>query len=125
MNFISDLSLTQNVFNNIGYVRYVYPKGKIKPSFQLGGFVNYFFKTDYSRYLEVINDLGNTYHTGYENDNPFSKLDFGVSIGAGICLNYLKNNVLFIDFRYQRGFGWLDALNSNTFVINADFQIGK
>jgi len=125
MNFSSYISSTQHIFNNLGYVRYEFPKGKLRPTFQLGGFVSYFFKADYSRYLEVRNFLGNTTYTDYKNDSPFSNLNFGVNLGIGLGINYFHNKELQLDLRYQRGFGWLNDFNTNAFIINADFQIGR
>jgi hypothetical protein len=63
MNYLNDISLTQNAFNSLGIIKYEFPKGKIRPTFQIGGFAKYFFKTDYERNLEVQFSWGDTYFT--------------------------------------------------------------
>lgn len=125
MNYIDDIALTQNSFNNLGILKYEFPKGKFRPTFQIGGFINYFFKSDYSRNLEVIYSWGDTYFTEQIHDNPFSKFDYGINIGAGLRSIYLKDKELFLDFRYKRGFGLLQSIQTNTFSINIGTQIGK
>ena len=125
MNYLNDISVTQNAFNNLGYIKYEFPKGKIRPAFHLGAFVNYFFKTNFNRNLEVKFSWGDTYFTSQSKDSPFMKLDFGVNVGIGLSTNYLNDKELLLDFRYQRGFGWLNALNTNMFIVNAGFQIGR
>lgn len=125
MNYLNDISLTQNSFNNLGIIKYEFPKGKIRPTFQIGGFVKYFFKTDYERNLEVQFSWGDTYFTYQTNENPFSKFDFGINCGMGLKTLFLNDKELFIDLRYQRGFGMLQCLNTNTLLINLGIQIGK
>lgn len=125
MNYANDISLTQNSIHNLGFIKYEYPKGKIRPTFQMGGFVKYIFNTTYNRNLEVKFSNGNTFYTSQINENPFAKYDFGVLCGFGIRSSYLNEREMFVDFTYQRGFGLLKGLNTNTFSINAGFQIGK
>lgn len=125
MNYLNHISLTQNAYNNLCIIKYEFPKGKIRPTFQIGGFAKYFFKTDYDRNREVQFSWGDTYFTNKTNDSPFAKFDFGINLGAGLRSIYLNDKELFLDFRYQRGFGLLQGLNTNTFLINIGFQIGK
>ncbi len=125
MNYLNDISCTQNAFNNLGIIKYEFPVGKIRPTFQIGGFAKYFFKTDYERKLEVRFSSGDTYFTNQTNDSPFSKFEFGINCGAGLKSLYLNDKEFYLDIRYQRGFGLLQTFNSNTFLINIGFQIGK
>lgn len=125
MNYLNDISLTQNMFNNLVVLKYEFPKGKIRPTFQIGGFAKYFFKTDYTRNLEVKYSWGDTYFTNQANDSPFAKYDFGINLGTGLKYIYLNSKEILFDFRYQRGFGLLQGLNTNTYSINLGFQVGK
>ncbi len=123
--YLSHESLTQDVFNNVCVMKYEFPKGKIRPTFQMGGFVNYFIKTDYKGNIEAKYSWGDTYSSYQFNGNPFSKFDFGINCGVGLKSLYLNDKELFIDLRYQKGFGLLRYLSTNTLLINLGFQIGK
>lgn len=125
LRYFNDISLTQNALNNLGLIRYEFPKGKIRPTFQIGGFARFYFKNDYKRDLLVQFSWGETYYTKQINDSPFSKFDFGISCGVGLKSLYLNGKEVLLDLRYQRGFGLLKNLNTNTLMINLGFQIGK
>jgi hypothetical protein len=107
-------------------IKYEFPKGKIKPTFQTGCFVNYSFLTNYERNLEVktsIND--NTIYTKKYSDNPFNKYNIGLNFGIGLTGTYKNDNELFLDLRYQKGTSFYFGLDANTIILNAGFQIGK
>lgn len=123
--YLNDIDITRNSINNSAFIKYEFPKGKIRPTFQIGGFVNYFFKTDYSRKLEVKHSYGETYYTYQTNCSPFEKYDVGIICGFGLNGIYLSKKEMFCDFRYQRGFGQLQGLNTNVFSIILGMQIGK
>lgn len=125
LNFLNDIIWSANMLNYHGLIKYEFPKGKVKPTFQAGGFVKYFFKSDYNRNLEVRYSSGNIYYTDQSNENPFSKFDMGISIGSGFKTEIMDSKEIFFDFRYQRGFGILEGLNTNTYSVNFGFQIGK
>lgn len=122
---INDITLIQNVFNNVCLVKYEFPNGKIKPTMHIGGFAGYYFKTDYERNREVIFAWGDTKSKDQINDSPFEKFDYGINCGAGLKIHYKNDKELFLDLRYQRGFGLLKQFNTNTFLMNLGFQIGK
>lgn len=120
---VNDISLKQNIFNNLVFLKYEFPKGKIRPTFQIGGFAKYFFNPEYNRKHEKIFPWGETYYTEQFNDNPFSNIDIGINFGAGLKTTSLKGKELYMDFRYQKGFGLIRGMNTNTFSMNLGFQI--
>ncbi len=125
MTFYNDINWTQNIFNNVVLLKYEFPNGKIKPTFQIGGFIRYSFISKYTKNLHVINSLGNTYNKSQTDDSPFSKFDYGINCGIGFISTYINEKELFLDIRYQRGFGIVQHLNTNSLTINVGFQIGK
>ncbi len=126
LNYLNTISLIQNTLKNLAVIKYEFPNGKIKPVFQFGGFVNYVFKTEYNRDIEVkFLSSGETYYTDYSNNNPFSKIDFGFNSGIGLKMDFFNEREIFIDVRYQRGFGSMKNFNTNIFSINAGFQLRK
>lgn len=122
---INDISFTQNVFNNLCIVKYEFPKGKFRPTFQIGGFAKYLFKTNFERDLEVLFSWGSTYFTKHFNENPFSQFEFGINCGAGLKGLVFNNKEIFLDLRYQRGFMQLKGINTNTLSVNLGLQLGK
>jgi hypothetical protein len=123
--YINDISFTKNVLNNLIFVKYEFPKGKIRPTFQVGGFANYLFKTDYERNLEAQFAWGSTYYTEQFYDSPFLKFDFGINCGVGFKSLIFSNKEIFFDLRYQRGFLLLKGINTNTLSMNLGLQLGK
>ena len=124
-NYINSLVLTQSAFSNAGIVRYEFPKGKIRPTFQAGAFVNYFLTTEFNRDLLVKFSTGDTYFTDESNESPFSKFDYGINLGVGAVSEMSNKKEISIDLRYQRGFGLIPGYNSNNLSLNIGFQIGK
>lgn len=125
LTYLNDVRFTRNSINNAGSFRYEFPRGKFRPSFHLGAFINYFFKTKYQRDLEVLYVTGNTYYTDRFNERPFSTFDFGVSIGMG--LNFpVGGKDVFIDLKYQRGWGvLLPILYTHHFSVDLGYPLGK
>jgi hypothetical protein len=122
ITYLNVINLTQNTFNYLGFIEYEFPKRKIKPTFQFGTFAKYSFKTDYNRDIKMTYTGGKTYTT-QTNDNPFDNYDFGVNLGLGFNSIVMKDKEIFVDFRYQRGFGLFKGLNTNTYLISLGFQI--
>lgn len=125
MNVFNDITLTQNAFNNLTVIKYEFPKGKIRPTFQIGGYVNFFLKAEYNRNQVVKYSWGETYYTNQAKDNPFAKNELGVNCGVGIKSIYHKGKELYLDLRYQRGIGILQEMKTNTVSLNLGVQIGK
>lgn len=123
--YYNDIKLTQNTLNNLIILKHEVAKGKIRPEFQIGGFVRYSFITNYNRSLEIKLSNGKTFYANHTDESPFSKFDIGINCGIGLKSTYLKNKELYLDVRYQRGFGLMQNLQTNTFSINLGFQIGK
>ena len=124
-SYINDISYTQNGINNLFSVKYKFPKGKVRPTVQVGGFFDYFFSVEYGRELEVKYPVSEQSFWYNYNDNPFEKYDVGINLGLGFVRKYQKGKELFLDFRYQRGFGFLEELNTNTYSIVLGLQLGK
>jgi len=124
-SYISNITTHQHTIGNSGLIRYEFPKGKFRPTFQVGGFINYFFKVDYTCNLEVKWPWGDTYFADKIKESPFSKFDYGISLGLGVIRELSIGKEIGIDLRYQRGFGLLQGINTNYFFINMGFQIGK
>jgi len=124
-NFLNNIDLTQNIFNNRLLIKYEIPKMKLKPTLQIGGFVNYYFITDYFRDEEVLFSWGDVYSSNESDESPFLKYDYGLSVGIGLTVAYINEKELFVDLRYQRGFGLLNGLNTNLYMMNFGFQLSK
>ncbi len=125
MNYLNEVSYTQNMIHNLGYLKYEFPRGKFRPTFQFGGFANYFFNTNYHRDLEVLFSWGDTYLEAETEDNPFLKMNYGVNLGVGIKSFYMKDREIFVDLQYKRGFGLIESINTNRVTINLGLQLGK
>ena len=99
-----------------------YPKQNLRPVILVGGFLSNFFNTEYERELEVIYPWGDTKEIGTTNQNPFNNADFGISFGFGLSIKNRKDKEIFIDLKFNRGFGILKGLNSNSISLNSGFQ---
>lgn len=130
MTYTNDISLKQNSFNNALHVKYEYARGKYRPTLKLGFFKNYFFNTDSTRELDLKWSWGETYYNSVSHENPFSKSDYGISMGAGVIREISKNCGAFLDFKYQRGAGLLSNINlkdqyTDNFSLSFGIQFGK
>ncbi len=125
MTHLNDITLKINSIQNSGVIKYEFPKGKIRPTFHAGLFFDYAFNTVYSRNLVVKFSWGETDYTRQFRDNSMGIINWGMNCGVGIRYNYLNDKVLFLDLRYQRGYGIFQNMNTNTFIINLNFQIGS
>lgn len=125
MTYLNNISLSQNVINNGFSFKYEISNKKIRPKLILGGFIDYFFQSNYERSIEVLFSWGDPYYTGIITDSPFSKLDYGIIAGFGFTTDVLNGHEIYLDFNYQRGFGLLKGLNTNTFTTSLGFQIFK
>jgi hypothetical protein len=121
-DFINDISMMNYVWNNSFNFRYEFPTGKLRPVFEAGFFLNYYFKSDYKRDLSFTMD-GSDYQKEF-NDYPFRKFDRGVGVGTGL-IGSVKNMPMRLDLRYKRGFGIINGLETNTFSLTISMQIGK
>ncbi len=125
LDYYNNISVIQHNFNGNVIIKYEFPTGKIRPTFQVGGFVKYTFIEDYVKDLNVETTSGETYLVNQSKDSPFIKFDYGVSCGIGIRGKYVKEKELYLDLRYQRGFGMLMNLNTNAISLNLGLQLGK
>lgn len=124
INYQNDIKLIQNSINNSFILEYEFTNYKIRPSIQLGGFVNYYFSNNYKRNLVALlnNDV---FLTVEYHKYPFSKYDYGVNIGVGFKGKLTNNRGFFIDMRYQRGMGLLKNISTNNYSINIGINISK
>ncbi len=121
VNYVNDITLIHNFLNNSGILRYEFPKGKIRPTFQIGTFVNYSFITNNTRNLESRG----AHYTYEANEAPFSNFDYGLNLGLGVVAELFNKKEISLDLRYQRGFGLIQGFNSDYLMLNIGFQIGK
>jgi len=124
INYQSDIKLIQNSINNSLILEYEFTNYKIRPSIQLGGFVNYYFSNNYKRTLVALlnNDV---FFTEKYDKNPFSDYDYGVNIGVGFKGKLPNNRGFFVNMRYQRGMGLLKNISTNNYSINIGVNISK
>ncbi len=125
VDYLNNIALKLNSIDSRGVIKYEFPKGKVRPTFQIGGFAKYFFKTEYNRDLDITYTWIDSFLENQNYENPFSKFDYGIVCGIGVKSFYLSDKELFLDLKYQRGFGLLKNLSSNTISFDLGFQIGK
>ncbi|MFL1010916.1 hypothetical protein [Flavisericum labens] len=121
--YINDISWVESRVQNLCVFNYEFPRGKFRPTFQFGGFLNYFFGDEYSRNLEASYSWGEVFDTDQTNDNPFSKWGYGINLGLGLRSTYKNDKELYLDMRYQAEFGRLKGIMANVISINLGFQI--
>jgi hypothetical protein len=114
-----EITLTNNNFNNLFFIKYEFPRGKIRPTFQFGGFFRYSFVTGFETKF-MSRDIPLNYQV---KNNPFRNIEQGINCGVGLKNIFLYDKEIFIDMRYQRGFGILKNLNTNTFSVNLGLQL--
>jgi len=123
--YVNDIKLTRNVLNNSFQLKYELTKGRVQPSFHLGGCVNYSFMTQYEQHY-TIQDLSGrplTHTSFYEY--PFPNLDFGVKVGFGIVGKVFNDRSAYLDFSYMKSVGILMKLDANVFSLSLGVGIGK
>lgn len=125
MPVTNDISLKQNVFRNAIFMKYEFPKGKLRPTFQIGGFLNNYFGTKYNRDFVIKTTDGEVFGTNSSQKNEFKKIDAGFNFGIGLKTIIVNNKELFMDLRYQRGYGLLESVNTDNISLNLGLQIGK
>lgn len=127
MTYLDDITMSFNSFSNMAMIKYEFPKGKIRPTYQFGFFYDRFLKPESNRNTDVLHSWGDiNYSNNYTTKSfigPFKNFDFGVSLGVGVKSFYMKDKELFLDLKYKRGFGLADQLNTNTFLLNLGIQI--
>lgn len=125
-NYYNDINYKQYTFSNEILFKYeTSQKRKFSPTFSIGAFLNYAINPEYHRNLEVKLFSGYTRYTNEFTENPFSNLDYGISFGVGLKKVILKKKELFFDLKYRRGFGLLEGISTNSFILNTGIQIGK
>ena len=118
-----DLTIQFSSINSLGIVRHEFPKGKYRPVFLAGGFVNYFLSERFDRVYEARFPNGETYFRN-EKSEYLEDFNYGIALGAGIK-TYISKRQMFLDFRYQRGFHLLDFHHSNQYSLNLGLLFGK
>lgn len=123
--FDNTIKYSQNTLNNLFIMKYVFSKKKIQPNIQVGGFLNYSFQSDYERKEVVYFEWGQTYDSRTYTNNPFNKIDYGLSLGTGFSKIMKNKKKMFIDLQYKLGFGFFQGMTTNVISINCGFQLGK
>lgn len=121
----TNVDYTYNAINNSVLCKYEFPKKKFKPTFQIGGFIDYFFGAEYNGSYEVKLSSGTIFNSYQTDESPFENYDLGILCGIGLKTEYKEGKELFFDFRYKRGLGQLHGLNSNILSLVFGMQIGK
>jgi hypothetical protein len=125
-NYYNNINYEQFALNNEILFKYEFSKKrKIRPTFSLGAFFNYAISTEYNRDLEVKFFSGYTRYTEQFNENPLSKIDYGISFGIGLKKVNIKKKELFFDLKYRKGLGLIEGLTTNHLLLNIGMQIGK
>jgi len=122
-NHLNEINLTQTSYSNRLVLNYEFPKEKIKPNFQIGGFSNHFFNVNYQRDLEIKFAWGDTHQTASTSESPFNRVDYGLCVGLGLNKIYSKEKEIFLNVRYNRGLGFLKGLNTNYFYLICCIEI--
>jgi len=125
INYLNDIKLIQKSINNTFILEYEFTNYKIRPSIQLGGFLNYYFSNDYKRNLVALLNNNDVFFTEKYTKYPFSNYDYGVNIGVGFKGKLFNKKDFFVDMRYQRGMGLLKNINTNSYSINIGVKISK
>lgn len=126
--YTNTIKFTRSVFGNNIYFKYEFPQGKIRPTFQIGGFANFALQTDYQRSLEVVDSFGEPQTSDEFTVSPFKKFEAGINLGFGFNATVFNEKELFFELNYQRGSGLLPklkGLNSNMYSVNIGYQLGK
>ncbi len=124
-NINNNISLTLNSFNNDFIFKHQFHGKKIKQTLGFGGFLNYFFKSDYKRVENKKYSWKNENTIEESSENPFSKLDFGFSLGFGFITRTNKQKEISANFRFKKGLGYMKSLNSNYLTFSIGYQLGK
>ncbi len=125
MNIIDVVAYSHHAFNNSFAFKYAFLKGGFRPTLHAGGFVNYFFLSDFYQSGEVTFSWGESYYKNETTESPFSKLDYGLIAGLGFTGIVFKEKEFFVDLKYQKGFGMLYGWNTETYSLNIGLSIGK
>ena len=126
LTHVNSIDLTRHSLNNSLSLKYETPRGKFRPTYQIGGFLNYFVKTNYLRESSLILPSGTESLPIEYTNNPFTNFDFGLNFGIGLNLKLENTKELFLDLKYQRGLGLLIPLvNSNYLSLNIGYELGK
>lgn len=122
---VHSIELSHNTFNNLLMLKYEFPNGKFRPTFQAGCFWKFLFGVEYRRESAEQFVSGGLFNEQEFDEYPFSNTEFGLNVGAGLKTYYQKQKEMYIDLRYQRGLGYIEGLHTNNFSLNLGFEIGK
>lgn len=124
LTHVNDINITRLSLNNSISLKYETPRGKFRPTYQIGSFFNYFFKTNFLRESSLILPSGTETPPIEHTNNPFTNFDFGISFGIGLNLIVENTKEIFLDLKYQRGFGVLTpSVDSNYLSLNIGYSM--
>jgi hypothetical protein len=93
---------------------YEAPKGRIKPTFQAGGFFEKMLSNDLREVYTRSYSWGSQDYQSVNTYNKFSNSDFGVVLGAGLLGSRATGKAWMVDARYNWGMG----INYVGYVMN-------
>ncbi len=126
---VNQITISQNSIKASAHVGYEFSGEKIRLTYLVGGFFNYYIKTDYKRAYSEIWDSDSNIGLSYEtNDSPFSKHEYGFSLGLGLIMKNKNDKEMSTTLRYQRGYGLFDMYNffsTNNLSLSYTLQANK
>lgn len=121
---IYNTEIKQQYLNSLVLMKYEFPSGKIRPTFQLGGFLRLNLGTDHVTTRELRITSNNTLLSeSIYSDNLVEAFDYGVNAGIGLKGFYIDNKEILLDLRYQRGVNFIEGFSPNVFSLNLGFQL--
>lgn len=118
IDYYMSMAYLQQSINNVFLFTYEFPKGKIRPLFQIGAFFNYFFIQDFSNNLTAEDLYGNQYTNNELTSSPFPEYQYGLCFAIGNYLKIYKQQEILFELRYSNGFGLQKDLNSQTIYLS-------
>jgi len=122
--FQLDQSLKRQTLSQSLMLKFERQQGTFRPLIGIGGFFNYYFSSDYELKLIEMSPEGEIYSEQYNYNSPFHSIDYGISICTGVNFVAL-NRLMFIDLKYQIGFGLGMGFLSQNFILNLGIPFGK
>lgn len=122
--YTNHITINQTSANTAFFFRFELPSKQIKPSFLIGGFLDYNFTPSFTRRQEIWYNWNENREDKNYKENSLDRLDWGVSGGIGVSFPISNSTAMQISLRYSRGFGILfPHFNSSGFSLNAGIPL--
>jgi len=117
-------NVDRQVINSSILFKFERQQGTLRPFWEIGAFLDFYISEDYSNILSIKSEAGEVYQTMEYSDSPFSGGDKGLQIGGGF--NFISlNRLMFVELKYQYGFGQYRGASSHNFLLNLGIPFGK